>query len=377
VGERFRTRALVVGRALARRALPRRGDDGIRRVLVAHNLLLGDTVMLTPLLAKLRAQHPQSEITLLASPAAVPLYARRPYGVRALPFAPSRSETTRALLREPRQDLAVVAGDNRYSWLAAAMGARHIVAHDGPRNRRREWFVDERRPYASSANAWGDMVADLVDGPDPLPFARGDWAAPPAAAFDTPRSPYAVLHVGASTPLKRWPPERWQALAESLAARGLTVAWSAGRGEEALVAACDPASCHESFAGRLDLAQLWHLFAGASVVVAPDTGAAHVARAAWAPTVVLFGPGSSTLIGPGRFWKETPWRGVCVDPFPCRDQQVLFGRRVEWVRRCGRSTRECAEPRCMQAVGIQEALAAVNQVMREGTRTVPEGSRNT
>jgi ADP-heptose:LPS heptosyltransferase len=377
MGERFRTRALVVGRALARRAMPRRGDGAIRRVLVAHNLLLGDTVMLTPLVAKLRAAHPDAEITLLATPSAVPLYAGRPYGVRALPFAPASSATTRALLREPPQDLAIVAGDNRYSWLAAAMGAPHIVAHDGARNWRRDWFVDERRAYASTPGAWGDMVAALVDGPEPAPYARGDWPAPPAAPFALPASPYAVLHVGASTPLKRWEPARWRELALALAARGLRVAWSAGRGEEALVAACDPEARFESFAGRLDLAQLWRLFAHASLVVSPDTGAAHVARAAWAPTVVLFGPGSSTVVGAGRFWRDTPWRAVTVEPFPCRDQQVLFGRHVEWVRRCGRSTRECAEPRCMQAIGIREVLAAVDSLQAGGTPPALEGSRNT
>src|SRR4051812_715736 len=121
MGDRFRTRATVVSRALARRVtrrFTRRKPDEVRRVLIAHNLLLGDVVMLTPLLARLRAAHPQAELVLLAAPALVPLYAGRPYGVRALPFSPRKSETTRALLAEGPFDLAVVVGDNRYSWVA-------------------------------------------------------------------------------------------------------------------------------------------------------------------------------------------------------------------------------------------------------------------
>src|SRR5688572_30960030 len=125
MGERFRTRALVVPRAIARR-LTRSGARGEpRRILVAHNLLLGDTLMLTPLLAKLRERHPQAETTLLAAPSAVPLYEQRPYGARALPFRPADSATTEALLLEAPFDMAFVVGDNRYSWLAAAMGAAH------------------------------------------------------------------------------------------------------------------------------------------------------------------------------------------------------------------------------------------------------------
>ncbi|HEY2629138.1 MAG TPA: heptosyltransferase, partial [Usitatibacter sp.] len=129
MGERTTTRSLVVTRALARSLERRRESTGVQRILIAHNLLLGDTLMLTSLLAKLRTNHPRAQIVLLAAPSAVPLYAERPYGVQALPFKPSDSATTRALLEEDPFDLAFVVGDNRYSWLAAAMRSRRIVAH--------------------------------------------------------------------------------------------------------------------------------------------------------------------------------------------------------------------------------------------------------
>jgi ADP-heptose:LPS heptosyltransferase len=369
MGERSATRALVVSRALARRLTRPRGVPAeTRRVLVAHNLLLGDTVMLTPLLAKIRARHPEAETTLLAAPALVPLYAGRPYGVRALPFRPADSATTRALLAEPPFDLAIVAGDNRYSWLAAAMRARRIVAHSGDKPGRKSWLVDESRPYPRGPSAWGDMVADLLDGDDAPPYARGDWPDPPAKAFARPAAPYAVLHVGASTPLKQWLPERWNALAKTLNAQGLAIVWSAGPGEDAIARACDPAGEFASLAGALDLPQLWQLLRGAALVIAPDTGVAHLARAAWTPTVSLFGPGSPIVAGRGRFWRDTPWIGVAEDPFPCRDQRILFRREVDWVRRCGRSTAECAEPRCMHAVPVEKVLAAALEVRARGHR---------
>jgi ADP-heptose:LPS heptosyltransferase len=366
MGERSRTRAMVVGRALARRLAGRAKTGVVRRILVAHNLLLGDVVMLTPLLAKLRALHADAEIVLLAAPALVPLYASRPYGVLALPFQPKRSDTIRALLDEAPFDLAVVVGDNRYAWVAAALGARHVVAHAGDASWSRNLMVDEQRPYAAQPAAWGDMVADLVDGPAPAPYSPVDWPAPPADAFDRPAGKYAVLHVGASTPLKQWPPERWRSLASELEARGLEVAWSAGRGEEGIVAACDPEGTRRSCAGRLDLAQMWHLLAHATLVVAPDTGIAHLARATGVPTVALFGPGSALICGPGAFWRAMPWRAVGAPEFPCRDQQVLFGRRIEWVRRCGRSVSECAEPRCMHAIAVGDVLRAADELLQVG-----------
>jgi len=364
VGERFKTRTLAVSRALARgigwrHALPSKLD----RVLVAHNLLLGDTLMLTPLLAKLRANHPAAEITLLAAPPFVALYHGRPYGVRALPFSPSSSATTRALLEEEAFDLAIVVGDNRYSWLAAAMRARHIVAHAGDSSWTKDVFVDEQRPYSSTPEAWGDMVASLVDGAEPPRYSRSDWPAPAFTPFERPARPYAVLHVGASTPLKYWVPSRWKEVAADLERRGIDTVWSGGHGEEAVVSAIDPAGRHPSYAGRLDLAQLWHLISGARALIAPDTGVAHMGRAAFTPSITLFGPGSAVLCGSGDFWSDAPQRALTVDPFPCRDQRVLFRRELDWVRRCTRTPAQCASPRCMEAIGVDRVLQALDELL--------------
>lgn len=363
MGNRFATRALAVSRAFMHRSMSSQPPREIRRVLVAHNLLLGDTLMLTPLLAKLRAVHPAAQVTLLAAPAFVPLYGTRPCGVRALPFTPSDVSTTRALMEEEPFDLALVVGDNRYSWLAAALRADHIVAHSGDTPWTKDWFIDEMRGYPAQAAAWGDMVAELVEGPPAPPYARGDWTAPAARDFALPATAYAVLHVGASSPLKLWRPERWMALALALEERGLRPVWSAGRGEEALVDAIDARQRFVSFAGKLDLPQVWRLVAGAKLLVAPDTGIAHLGRVAWTPTVTLFGPGSAVLCDPGIFWRDTPWAAVGEAQFPCRDQRVLFRREVDWVRRCGRTTRECAEPRCMHTIGVDAVLAAADGLL--------------
>ena len=126
--------------------------------------------------------------------------------------------------------------------------------------------------------------------------------------------------------------------------------------------ACDPESSHRSYAGTLDLAQLWQLLAGSALLVAPDTGIAHLGRITGTPTVALFGPGSSLICGPGDFWRDARYRAVTVDPFPCRDQRVLFKREIEWVRRCGRSVAQCAAPRCMEAVGVDDVEAAIRAV---------------
>src|SRR3990172_6428716 len=175
---RTRARLAVLPRALAALA----GTAGRRRparqpsrILIAHHLLLGDTLMLTPLLAKLRERFPQAGVLMTVSPPIAPLYEGRPYGVRAAAYDPRDAASLAALFAEPGYDLAIVPGDNRYSWLAAALGARWIVAFGGDRPAYKSWPIDELRPYPATPQAWGDMMAGLVDGPAPAQYRVSDW----------------------------------------------------------------------------------------------------------------------------------------------------------------------------------------------------------
>lgn len=359
---RFVGRARVVARALLARALcgARRSRSlDPERILIAHHLLLGDTLMLTALVAKLRERHPAADLVMALPDAYAPLYARSPYGLRAIGWNP-RAPAASPLWRERGFDLALVPGDNRFGWLALSLGSRWIVAFDGDRPAWKSWPIDELWRYPDRPAAWSDMVAGLIEGPPPAPYRRENWPVPSAEpGFAPPGGGYAVLHVGASTPLKRWEPARWAALAARLAASGIEPVWSAGPGEEALVRACDGDRRYRSYAGTLSLSQLWHLIATAALLVSPDTGVAHLGRVVGAPTVALFGPGSAALTGAGVFWRDMPYRAVTVDPFPCRDQRVLFKREIAWVRRCGRTLRECSHPRCMDAIELDQVTAAI------------------
>jgi ADP-heptose:LPS heptosyltransferase len=358
---RLSGRAHVVARALLLRRKQRAAPADPRRILIAHHLLLGDTLMLTALLKKLRTRHPRADIAMTVPRAIAPLYEAKPYGVRPLPFDPR--QPAGALFAEAPFDVAYVPGDNRYAWLASAMRARWIVAFAGDRPATKNWPVDLLVPYAKEPAAWGDLVAHLVEGPAPSAFRPSEWPAPRYAEFAPPSAPYAVLHVGASSPLKQWASERWRTLAKELDRRGIAPVWSAGANEAALVQAVDPGNRFRSLAGQLDLAQLWHLLAGARVLVAPDTGVAHLGRIVGVPTVALFGPGSAVLCGAGDFWRDAPYRAVTVDPFPCRDQRVLFKREIAWVRRCGRSVAECPRHLCMPAIAVTAVEEAIDEML--------------
>jgi ADP-heptose:LPS heptosyltransferase len=166
---------------------------------------------------------------------------------------------------------------------------------------------------------------------------------------------------------------KWRALADALVARGIAPVWSSGPGEEALVDAIDPERRHRSLAGRLDLAQMWALLARARLLVAPDTGIPHLARIVGVPTVALFGPGSALVCGAGEFWRDMPYRPVTIDPFACRDQNVQYYRTIAWMQRCDRVPPACERPRCMEAIGVDAVLQAIDALNAEAQSSGSKG----
>jgi ADP-heptose:LPS heptosyltransferase len=353
---------------LARRA--KEPPTPIARILVAHHLLLGDSLMLAPLLARLRQRFPGAEIVTTLAPAYLPLFAGEPYGVKALGYDPRDAATLAPLFACAGKrgfDLGVVPGENRYALLARALGARWIVAYAGDRPPWKNWLCDELIGWPNEPQALADLFARLAGDAPPTTYRRGDWPAPvlsPAATHELPAAAnYAVLHLGAGSPLRHWATEKWQALAQWLSTVGVTPVWSAGPGEEALVVAVDPDARCFSCAGKLDLTGMWHLLARARLLVCPDTGIAHLAKLTLTPTVCLFGPGSQTLFGKGEFWRDAPFVGVTVADFPCRDQRKLFKRDIAWVRRCQRSTAQCDDARCMAAIDIDRVIDAAGKLL--------------
>jgi ADP-heptose:LPS heptosyltransferase len=341
-----------------------------RRIFIAHHLLLGDTLLLTPLLAKLRSEYPSAQIVMACPRAIVPLYSGRPFAVDALAFDPRDVRTVKQVLASGPYDLGIVVGDNRHSWLALGAGCRWILGHAGD-VAWKNWPINETLPYPDRPAAWADLTADLIAGPAPRLYRPDDWPAPaPSVSLEglLPTQPYVVLHPGASTAVKRWPAERWLSLARSVEALGCVPVWSGGGSEVELVKQIDPQGRYRSYAGQLGLAELWHLFAGAKALVCPDTGTAHLARLVGTPTVALFGPGNAEIHGAGRYWSEMPFKAVTVADMPCRDQPFIFRRQVDWVRRCDRNASTCVRWRgdhadCMGRLTVESVAEALEHAL--------------
>ena len=194
MASRFTSRVRIIAlaawhsiRTLGRRKAP----TNPRRILIAHHLLLGDTLMLTPLLAKLRAQHPTAEIVMTTPKAIAPLYEKRPYGVRAIPYDPRDPGTFQALYPLRGFDLAIVPGDNRHGWLARALGTKWVIAHASDRPAYKNWAVDELVPYPRSQPPGETWLQNWQRGERRPLIARQTGRHPPMPIFRSQRRPIA------------------------------------------------------------------------------------------------------------------------------------------------------------------------------------------
>ena len=360
---RFPLRAAIAWQSL-RTAIGRAPPKTVERILVAHNLLLGDTLMLASLLAGLRARYPKAVLAMTCPPALLPLYEGHPYGVEAIAFDPREPESLTRIAALGPFDLAIVPGESRHGWLARAAGARWVRGYRGG-----AWYyqaaLDERCELPDRLQALVDIMGRLAKH-DPGCFNPGDWPPPAPGAFEPPDSTYAVLHLGAGSPLRYWPPAHWRELAEILVQRfGLTPVFSAGPGQEELVRAADPHKRFLEVAGRLDLRDMWQLLKKAALLVSPDTGIAHLARLTKTPSVVLYGPGQADLFGPGQFFADAAYRAVTIAEMPCRNETVLFAGTRPWIRTCARMPSACHfEARCSTGIGVEKVISAIHDVLK-------------
>jgi ADP-heptose:LPS heptosyltransferase len=291
---------------------PRAGAPDPREpVLLAYRALgLGDFLTGIPALRALARAFPDHRRVLAAPRAIAPLAALAggvDEVVDAAPLAPLPAALHGA-------DVAVNlhgSGPQSHRVLLAARPRRLVAfAHpdawpDGP-----PWRADEHE-----VARWCRLLqaASVPADPSELDLEPPDVAAPAGAAGAT------LIHPGAASGARRWPPARWAAVARAELAAGRRVVVTGSAAERSLaagVAAAAGLPPGAVLAGRTDLLGLAAAVAAAARVACGDTGVAHLATALRTPSVVLFGPTPPALWGPPpeRPWHRALWAGRRGDP---------------------------------------------------------------
>jgi ADP-heptose:LPS heptosyltransferase len=289
-------------------ALSQRGRPVL---LILRALGVGDLLTAVPALRALAGAFPEFH-RVLATPAAL-----RP--LVELCGAVDEIVAVRPLERVPLGGSPAVAvnlhgrGPQSHAAVLATRPARMLAfAHDDvPESRGHPAW----RPHEHEVHRWCRLLHEEAVPADP---SRLDLD-PPAIAAPARARGATVVHPGAADAARRWPAERFAAVARIEAARGRCPLVTGAPHEVDLaeeVAARAGLGRASVLAGRTDLGMLAAIVAAAGRVVCGDTGVAHLATAFRTPSVVLFGPVSPAEWGPppDRAWHHVLWAGHTGDP---------------------------------------------------------------
>lgn len=368
------------------------------KILVRSVNWLGDAVMTTPALQRLREAKPTAHISLLTHSKLAGLWERHPAidsvltfsdddGVLAIAKKLRAGKFTTALVlpNSPRSALEVflaripvrvgLARPWRSFFLTQAVPPRR----DEVRMRKRTVAeirklaaMDDEFPIRTGKGDYDEaqhqlhhylhLAAALGANPAPLPPRLEVGDAEVAAVrkrFGVREDGTPLLGINAGAeygPAKRWPRERFVAAAIEIQRRTNCQWWIFGgkadvelatgiAGEIAAAKSGAPDSVR-SIAGQTSLRELCAALKACRLVITNDTGPMHVAAAVGTPVIVPFGSTSPELTGPGLPGATTHhFIQATVPCSPC------------FLRECP------IDFRCMQGIGVDMVVKAARRVV--------------
>lgn len=296
----------VLGQILPKRRLPAE----VQRVVLLQTAAIGDTLLMTQAVRRVRAALPAAKLVLALgrdNQAVCPLLPQVDGIVMVNPLQPwSALRRLRAL----RADVLVDYGPwpRVNALLAALAGARFTVGFNTPgqarhyaydlavshSNQRHE--VENQRAllyFLGATNTWDLSLVFPDGGQGEQPLLKGE---------------YLVFHAwasGAGKRLKEWPLEHWVVVARWAAAQHLSLVLTGGRVDqvetEAMmrqIHAQVPSILLKSIAGSHTLAETAQVVRNARAVVSVNTGLLHLAALSGVNTIGLHGPTNPRRWGP-------------------------------------------------------------------------------
>jgi heptosyltransferase-2 len=297
-----------------------------RRLLIARGGALGDFILTLPAIHALRDALPDAEINVLANKAiaSLALEAVEIDGIRSLDdpsLVPvfiragdlsekwreyfSRHDLVISYLHDPEK---IFEANVRDLGVARVVAGPSKIAAAGPHA-----AIQLAQPMRELGIAISDVAPRLQIDDRARKNARQKLGA----------SPVIALHPGSGSPRKNWPMENWIALIAYLIERNVSVTIIGGEADRGQMAELQNRFKNESVPFAIDwpLRDLAALLAS-SIFLGHDSGVSHLAAAAGAASLVLFGPSdpqiwaprnenARVLLAPNRELEQLPFAIVC------------------------------------------------------------------
>lgn len=283
------------------------------KILIVKTSSMGDVVHAMPAISDIAANLPGVVIDWIVEAPFAALPALHPAVRRVIPIAWRKwrkslsKPETRAAFRAARAAIAEEKYDLVLDLQGLVKSALWATQANGPRAGY-DW-ASAREPLASlfyKKRATVNKSLHAVERSRHLAAAhlgfqvtgRARFALKaPEAGWTPQRARYAVLITGASRPEKLWPETSWQAVAQTLQARGLTLVWLWGSAEEGERAKRLAAAAGGEVPPFLTVKDAAAVLARATICVGLDTGFSHIAAAFGVPTVGIYCDHEPGLVG--------------------------------------------------------------------------------
>ena len=335
----------------------------ISRMTTSKNILImqtggwiGDMILLTPALRALRKQFPEARMCMLINPLVRDLMERNPYLHEIIVYDKRGDQRGIRGLRRMAEELKAKQFDTvvilhptsvRSAILAFMAGIPERVGADLPGRGPFLTTKAKRRTSIHEVQRYLDIVSPItgVEHSGELEFwgiDRGDEEfVKHALAGHT--GPVVGINPFTTCPSKRWPVERFAAVADLLFRRyGARVLLTggpddAGLGDEIIERmSSEPVN----LIGRTNLWQLGALIRRCDLYITCDSGPMHMSAAVNTPTAAIFGPTDPIRHGPYGEGHAVVRKDVPCSP--CYE-------------------RKCKTYDCMNAVHVEDVMAAVEE----------------
>jgi heptosyltransferase-2 len=340
----------------------------IHRVVVRFPNWVGDVVMAVPALRKLRRVLPDAHLAVVSRPGTADIFVDADYLDEVLVYDRGGLASTWKQAGEWRRrkfDLAVLF-QNAFEAAAIAFLSR-VPARIGYATERRgallthplpspDW-KDERHESFYYLNIVTELERLLcetsaIETTEPR-FELRVSEVRKRKAFDLllehggrMNAPLALLCPGSiNSRAKRWPAERYAALADRLVESGASVALIGSPGElDVTQEVCKHAQRQlVVLTGKTTVAEATALISIAEVLITNDTGPAHIGAVLNTPTIVIFGP-----TNPRTTYPMSPHAEIIRHPPECAPCML----------------RDCPiDHRCMTAISPEEVFARASALM--------------
>ncbi len=344
--------------------------DEVRTVVLTKIWGIGNLVMILPYVQEIRRHYPRARLVFLTLERNRELLeggelfeevvTMRDHGLLAPVI-----DLFRAIRRLRRRRVDLFLDFEQFLRVSGLIGrlsgARQSIGFDTPGQHRARLY-QARIPYDHErhmASVFGDVVRAAGVGMDRIPAPRVPRCSESrrqvlAELGNLPR-PWVILHPGSGDnfPGRRWPSERFAAVARKLVqTHGATILLTGTRAESGLLATVAdslPSTSVVSCADRFSLRQLVELIDQSDLVISNDTGPVHLAAAVETPVVALYGPNTPRLYGPlGPDSRALYHRLPCS---PC-------------LTNLNAKSSRCRLPSCILAISVEEVLETCAELLR-------------